>query len=323
MHPCLGPAAAWVPALGRPCALLLLLAAAACLPPPAAAAPLQNVLSDRVLYKLLYDEPNRYLQTLGNVSRARVHACGTGHMRPPPSLPHACIQPNDRLLALPPARLLPPLLLPQISDLEGSLSRTFLSPAHRRAAGRVRRGLQTFLAMLCCACMGLPTGGHLPTSPTPPRLTHCPLQLRRWMAAAGMRTWADAMANVHGRVKGADADSPAIIIGSHYDTVVDGGKYDGALGIIAGISAVKAVLLEAALSRGLVTLEEVEAAAAQKGAEQSIDLSELLYDQQQAAQLISAPVQVLAFSDEEGVRCVWVGGAAGGRGGDGGGEGGR
>lgn len=43
---------------------------------------------------------------------------------------------------------------------------------------------------------------------------------------------------------GADADAPAIFLGSHYDTVVDGGKYDGALGIVAGISAVKALLLE-------------------------------------------------------------------------------
>lgn len=41
-----------------------------------------------------------------------------------------------------------------------------------------------------------------------------------------------------------DTDAPAIFIGSHYDTVVDGGKYDGALGIVAGVSAVKALLLE-------------------------------------------------------------------------------
>jgi hypothetical protein len=42
----------------------------------------------------------------------------------------------------------------------------------------------------------------------------------------------------------ADPDAPVLMIGSHYDTVHDGGKYDGALGIIVGISAVKAVLLE-------------------------------------------------------------------------------
>ena len=52
-----------------------------------------------------------------------------------------------------------------------------------------------------------------------------------------------------------------------------------------------------------MTLEEVERAAEQAGPDSSIDLSELLYDQQQAAQLIATPIEVLAFADEEGVRC--------------------
>ena len=60
-----------------------------------------------------------------------------------------------------------------------------------------------------------------------------------------------------------------------------------------------------------MTAEEVEQAAAQAGPDSSIDLSELLYDQQQAAQLISTPVEVLAFADEEGVRCGRGGGADG------------
>ncbi len=42
----------------------------------------------------------------------------------------------------------------------------------------------------------------------------------------------------------ADPSAPHILVGSHYDTVHDGGKYDGALGIIAGIAAVKALLVE-------------------------------------------------------------------------------
>lgn len=45
----------------------------------------------------------------------------------------------------------------------------------------------------------------------------------------------------------ADPEAPAIFLGSHYDTVHDGGKFDGALGIVAGIAAVKAVLLEVGL----------------------------------------------------------------------------
>ncbi len=70
-----------------------------------------------------------------------------------------------------------------------------------------------------------------------------PAQLKAWMQAAGMDSWVDAIGNVHGRVEGS-LPGPATFTGSHYDTVVDGGKYDGALGIIAGIAAVKALVLE-------------------------------------------------------------------------------
>lgn len=58
-----------------------------------------------------------------------------------------------------------------------------------------------------------------------------------------MRTWMDSIGNVHGRVDGASPDTPALLLGSHYDTVVDAGRFDGALGIIAAISCVKAALL--------------------------------------------------------------------------------
>ena len=64
------------------------------------------------------------------------------------------------------------------------------------------------------------------------------------MAEAGMHTWVDNLGNVHGRVEGKEEDAPTLFIGSHYDTVVDGGKYDGALGVVAGISAVKTLLLD-------------------------------------------------------------------------------
>ncbi len=60
-----------------------------------------------------------------------------------------------------------------------------------------------------------------------------------------MRTWQDGVANVHGRTDGAADNNTEIVIGSHYDTVIDGGKYDGALGIIVGIAAVKARMTQA------------------------------------------------------------------------------
>ncbi len=63
------------------------------------------------------------------------------------------------------------------------------------------------------------------------------MQLQRWMAEAGLRTWVDAMGNVHGRADGTiGADAPVLLVGSHYDTVHDAGKFDGALGIIVGVA---------------------------------------------------------------------------------------
>ena len=64
------------------------------------------------------------------------------------------------------------------------------------------------------------------------------------MAAAGLHSWIDPVGNVHGRTQGSPATAPALLVGSHYDTVIDGGKYDGALGIISGICAVKALLVQ-------------------------------------------------------------------------------
>lgn len=59
-----------------------------------------------------------------------------------------------------------------------------------------------------------------------------------------MRTWQDGVGNVHGRIDGRDRDAPALLCGSHYDTVMDAGKYDGALGIIVAIASVKATILQ-------------------------------------------------------------------------------
>ena len=70
-------------------------------------------------------------------------------------------------------------------------------------------------------------------------------QIRKWMREAGLRTWQDGVGNVHGRLDGRARDAPALLLGSHYDTVTDAGKYDGALGIVVAIAAVKALILQA------------------------------------------------------------------------------
>lgn len=88
-------------------------------------------------------------------------------------------------------------------------------------------------------------------------------QVEAWMREAGMQVHVDPIANVIGRIEGAAAGAPAIVIGSHIDTVVDAGRYDGNLGVIAGIEAAQAIAQQGKLRHA---------------------------------------VEVVAFGDEEGVR---------------------
>jgi allantoate deiminase len=88
-----------------------------------------------------------------------------------------------------------------------------------------------------------------------------------WMRSAGLRVRMDAAGTMHG-LRAAGTPGPRagkrLLVGSHIDTVVDAGRYDGNLGVVAGILAV----------------EEIE----RRG--------------------IALPfaLEVLAFGDEEGVR---------------------
>jgi N-carbamoyl-L-amino-acid hydrolase len=88
---------------------------------------------------------------------------------------------------------------------------------------------------------------------------------RRWvtqaMTQAGMTVTTDAAGNLIGRYAG-KANRPALATGSHIDTVPTGGRYDGALGVLAGIETI-------------ATLHE-------------------------AGQRLNHPLEVIAFTDEEG-----------------------
>ena len=52
-----------------------------------------------------------------------------------------------------------------------------------------------------------------------------------WMETVGMRVREDSIGNIIGRYEGLETDLPAVIIGSHLDTVVNAGKFDGILGL--------------------------------------------------------------------------------------------
>jgi allantoate deiminase len=110
------------------------------------------------------------------------------------------------------------------TDVPGEMTRLTLSPAHRAAADEV---------------LG-------------------------WFRAAGMTAEIDPLGSVVGRYRAARNDAKTLLIGSHIDTVPNGGIYDGPLGVMAGLAVV----------------EELR---------------------RQGRQLPFA-IEVLAFSDEEGVR---------------------
>jgi allantoate deiminase len=57
-----------------------------------------------------------------------------------------------------------------------------------------------------------------------------------WMERAGLRTWQDAAGNQCGRREGREPGLPALLLGSHLDTVPDAGSYDGMLGVVTAIA---------------------------------------------------------------------------------------
>ena len=62
--------------------------------------------------------------------------------------------------------------------------------------------------------------------------------LLSWMREAGMSAHLDAIGNVCGRYEGDRPGLPCLMLGSHYDTVRDAGKWDGPLGIITAICCI-------------------------------------------------------------------------------------
>ncbi|GMA30148.1 Zn-dependent hydrolase [Litorihabitans aurantiacus] len=110
----------------------------------------------------------------------------------------------------------------------------------------------------------------------------------RWMRELGMTTWQDAAGNQVGRLAPRPAgalpsaavaeharrdDAPALLLGSHLDTVLDAGRYDGVLGVLMALEVVR--LLRVVEGDG---------------------------DGERAWSPFPFALEVIAFSDEEGTR---------------------
>ncbi len=58
---------------------------------------------------------------------------------------------------------------------------------------------------------------------------------------AGLKIHIDSIGNIFGRLEGSDAKAPAVLSGSHLDTVIHGGKYDGPVGVIGALEAIRTI----------------------------------------------------------------------------------
>ncbi|TDF26570.1 2-oxo-4-hydroxy-4-carboxy-5-ureidoimidazoline decarboxylase [Delftia tsuruhatensis] len=68
----------------------------------------------------------------------------------------------------------------------------------------------------------------------------CAQRISHWMRDCGFdEVEIDAVGNVVGRYKAANDDARTLLTGSHYDTVRNGGKYDGRLGIFVPMACVR------------------------------------------------------------------------------------
>ncbi|MDP5102479.1 MAG: Zn-dependent hydrolase, partial [Erythrobacter sp.] len=113
--------------------------------------------------------------------------------------------------------------------MAAALSHAILPPSGARAEARCRE-------IGCGPFSDTPDGlyrGYLT-----PSFFAAQRQLRAWMEQAGMSVRLDQAANLIGRYEGSNPAAPALIIGSHLDSVRNGGCYDGPLGILLGIELI-------------------------------------------------------------------------------------
>ena len=61
--------------------------------------------------------------------------------------------------------------------------------------------------------------------------------LLRWMHQSGLETRIDTVGNLFVRLEGTDPDAPAVLSGSHFDTVPSGGLFDGLAGVMGALEA--------------------------------------------------------------------------------------
>src|SRR5262245_22059355 len=78
----------------------------------------------------------------------------------------------------------------------------------------------------------------------------------RWAREAGLEVRWDAIGNLFARRAGTDPNADPVVIGSHLDSQPNGGKFDGAYGVMAGLEVVRTLN-----DRGVATRAPIEVAS--------------------------------------------------------------
>jgi hydantoinase/carbamoylase family amidase len=84
-----------------------------------------------------------------------------------------------------------------------------------------------------------PAAGGITREVYTPTYARALARVTEWMREAGLETRLDAVGNLYGSWAGAEPDAPRVLTGSHVDTTLNAGAYDGVLGVLGAIEAVE------------------------------------------------------------------------------------
>ena len=88
--------------------------------------------------------------------------------------------------------------------------------------------------------------------------TDADMRARAWLTArmegAGLAVRTDAIGNLFARWEGEDPDAPAVATGSHIDAIPDAGRFDGVVGVLGGLEAIRALQAQGVRPRRSIEL---------------------------------------------------------------------
>src|SRR6188472_37716 len=86
-----------------------------------------------------------------------------------------------------------------------------------------------------------PTAGGITREVYTPTYAAALDRVAEWMRAVGLEVRLDAVGNLFGRWEGSEPDAAVVLTGSHIDTTLNAGRFDGVVGVVGAIEALGAM----------------------------------------------------------------------------------